>query len=228
MPPHSSFRSPSVYRLRLLLALALVLGLGTALVRWWPVPSASPPDGPFRAEGPERIAINEIRPTTQSREQSPPPPPPTPPVVVPNDVVIEEQIDFGDGTLAIEDPADDDQLREGRAEVPATAQRPDTAPRLFRAVQPSYPAPARESSVRARVRVAVHVSRTGRVTEAVVIERWRLASEKRVRAVEHLQYGLEAAALRAARRSRFRPAQENGRPVASRTTLTFEFGPNAE
>ena len=32
MPLHSSFRSPSVYRRRLLLALALVLGLGTALV----------------------------------------------------------------------------------------------------------------------------------------------------------------------------------------------------
>jgi hypothetical protein len=62
------------------------------------------------------------------------------------------------------------------------------------------------------------------VTTATVLKRWRLSDGGQARPVAQLDYGLEEAALVAARRSRFRPAQQNGRPVASQTTLTFEFG----
>ncbi len=212
------------YRRRFLGALALVLALGIALVRWWPAPAPPSLDGPFRERGPERIQVNEIRPTTQSRERTPPPPAPVPPVVVPNDVVIEEEIEFGEGTLAIEDPGDDERLQEGNSQITTAARRPDTNARLFRAVQPDYPSSARNHSVQARVRVSVQVSKTGRVEEATVLKRWRLLGEGRTRRVAHLEYGLEEAALVAARRSRFRPAQHNGTPVASQTTITFEFG----
>lgn len=212
------------YRRRFLGALALVLALGIALVRWWPASAPSSPEGPFRERGPERIQVNEIQPTTQSRERTPPPPAPVPPVVVPNDVVIEEEIEFGEGTLAIEDPSDDERLQEGNSKVTTAARRPDTNARLFRAVQPDYPSSARERSVQARVRVSVQVSKTGRVKAAAVLKRWRLLDGGRARRVAHLEYGLEEAALVAARRSRFRPAQHNGMPVASQTTITFEFG----
>ncbi len=104
------------------------------------------------------------------------------------------------------------------------APAPTPNARLFRAVQPDYPTAAREASVQARVRVAVQVSETGRVTGATVLKRWRLPDEGRARTVARLDHGLEEAALVAARRSRFRPAQQNGQPVASQTTLTFEFG----
>lgn len=217
-------RSHSEYRRRILGALALVLGLGIALVRWWPAPTPSAAEGPFSERGPERIHVSEVQPTTQPREQTPPPPAPVPPEVVPNDVVIEEEIEFGDGSLAIEDPEDDDRLREGRAEAPTAAQHPDTNARLFRAVQPDYPSAARKQSVRARIRVAVQVSKTGQVEGATVLKRWRLLEGGGTHPVAHLEYGLEEAALVAARRSRFRPAQHNGIPVASQTTLTFEFG----
>lgn len=215
------------YRRRFLAALALVLGLGIAVVRWWPLPSASSPENPFRERGPERIQLKEIQPTAQeSRERTPPPPTPVPPVVVPNEVVISEEIEFGEGRLDIEVPGEDERLREGSSETTSTAQRPDTDARLFRAVQPDYPEAAREQSVRARVEVSVQVSKTGQVQEATVLKRWRLLDEGRARPVAHLKHGLEQAALVAARRSRFRPAQHNGTPVATQTTLTFEFGTN--
>ncbi|WP_251964156.1 energy transducer TonB, partial [Salinibacter ruber] len=151
-------------------------------------------------------------------------PAPAPPKVVPNNVVIEDKIEFGTSALAVDVPGDDDQLRDGTTDTPRAARTPDTNARLFRAVQPDYPTAAREASVQARVRVAVQVSETGRVTGATVLKRWRLPDEGRARTVARLDHGLEEAALVAARRSRFRPAQQNGQPVASQTTLTFEFG----
>lgn len=212
------------YRRRFLGALAVVLALGVALVRWWPAPAPPAPEGPFGERGPDRIQINEVQPTAQAREQTPPPPAPVPPKVVPNNVVIEEELEFGTSALAVETPDDDDRLQEGTTETPTAARPPDTNARLFRAVQPDYPAAAREESVQARVRVAVQVSESGRVTEATVLKRWRLADGGRAYAVARLDHGLEEAALVAARRSHFRPAQKNGQPVASQTTLTFEFG----
>lgn len=216
--------SDRAYRRRFLLSLATVLGLGVALVHLWPVPSPSTPDGPFGERGAERIQINEVQPTTQAREQAPPPPAPVPPRVVPNNVVIEEEIEFGTSALAVEDPDDDDRLQDGTTQTPTATRTPDTNARLFRAVQPDYPSAARKDGVRARVRVSVQVSETGRVTTATVLKRWRLSDGGQARPVAQLDYGLEEAALVAARRSRFRPAQQNGRPVASQTTLTFEFG----
>ncbi|WP_263785427.1 energy transducer TonB [Salinibacter grassmerensis] len=220
----TAFTSDHAYRRRLLGALAVVLALGVALVRWWPAPSPQAPDGPFGERGPDRIQVNEVQPTAQAREQTPPPPAPVPPRVVPNNVVIEEEIEFGTSALAVDAPEDDDQLREGTTGPPGATRTPDTNARLFRAVQPDYPTAARKENVQARIRIAVQVSETGQVTGATVLKRWQLADGRRARAVAHLNYGLEEAALVAARRSRFRPAQQNGQPVASQTTLTFEFG----
>lgn len=220
----SALASNRTYRSRLLASLALVLGLSIALVRWWPAPTPSASEGPFGEQGPERIQVEEVRPTTQSRKKTPPPPAPVPPEVVPNDVVIEEEIEFDDGTLALEDPGEDEELQEGISEATAAARRPDTDARLFRAVQPDYPSAARDESIRARVRVSVQVTKTGEVEEATVLKRWRLSGKGRARPVPQLEHGLEEAALGAARRSRFRPAENNGTPVASQTTLTFEFG----
>jgi protein TonB len=216
--------SNRTYRSRLLASLAVVLGLFIALVRWWPAPTPSSPEGPFGERGSERIQVEEVQPTAQSREKTPPPPAPVPPEVVPNDVVIEEEIEFDDGTIAIEDPGDDEELQEGISEATAAARHPDTNARLFRAVQPDYPSAARDEKLRARVRVSLQIAKTGEVEAATILKRWRLSEEGRAQPVPELGHGLEEAALVAARRSHFRPAKNNGTPVASQTTLTFEFG----
>lgn len=224
MSRHNTAQSEYRYRRRFLGALALVIALVIALVRWWPAPTPSSFDGPFDERAPERIQTKEIQPTTQSQDLAPPPPAPLPPVVVPNDVPVEEKIEFGESNLAVTDPADDARLQEGTADEPTAARQPDTNPRLFRAVQPQYPSAAQKDGIRARIQVAVDVSKSGRVKEAVILKRWRLSAEGRASPVGHLEHGLEQAALVAAQESRFRPAQKNGSPVASRTTITFEFG----
>lgn len=224
MSRHHTPQSEYSYRRRFLVSLAIVLGLAIAFVRWWPALPSSASEGPFRERAAERIQTREIQPTAQTQDLAPPPPAPLPPVVVPNDVPIKEEIEFGESNLAVLDPGEDERLQEGTSEVPTAAQRPNTNPRLFRAVQPEYPSSAREDGVRARIQVAVNVSKSGQVEEAVILKRWRLSSDGRARPVARLKHGLEEAALSAARRSRFRPAQNDGAPVASRTTITFEFG----
>jgi len=168
--------------------------------------------------------VKEIQPTRQSREQNPPPPAPLPPVVVPNNEVIETPVTFGDAALRVETPEDDPTRQDGNNTRRAATRQPDTGARLLRNVQPQYPSAAQDDDVRARVRVGVTVSKAGRVEEAVVLERWRLSEGGSAQPVAALGYGLEEAALAAARRSLFRPARHKGQPVATRTTITFTFG----
>lgn len=214
------------YRLRFLTSLIAVLVLVIALVRWLPSSGPSVPEGPFREQPTDRIQVKEIQPTTQSQERRPPPPAPLPPVVVPENIPIQKEIEFGESRLSLANPEDDPRLQDGTAERRSASRQPDRNPRLFRAVQPDYPPAARENGVQARVQVSVQVSKTGRVEEATILKRWRLSDGGTARPVSQLEYGLEKAALGAARRSRFRPARKNGLPVASQTTITFEFGPS--
>lgn len=208
------------------MSLIAVLALGIALIRWWPAPGPPQFEGPFSDRPSDRIDVKEIQQTSQSRERTPPPPAPLPPVVVPNDQIIEEKLEFGDASISVENPEDDERLQEGTAATTTASRQPDTNPRLFRAVQPEYPSAARKEDVRARVEITVRVSKSGRVQNATVLRRWRLSEDGNVHEVASLEYGLEEAALAAARRTRFRPAVHNDAPVESQTTITFEFGPS--
>ena len=213
----------AAYRQRLLGAAVAVLGVCLALVHGWPRDDTTPSDLPFRDVGQDVIEIEEIVPTSQSRQKNPPPPAPLPPVVVPNDRIIEFEADLGTSALDVETPGDDAELQEGTSD-PATASRtPDTGARLLRAVQPDYPTGAQDDDVQARLVVEIQVSAAGRVTDAFIKQRWMLVDGRAI-PVESLGYGLDAAALTAARRSLFRPARASGEPVPTRTTLTFTFG----
>lgn len=208
---------------RLLGALVGVLLLAIALVQVWPAGSEEPPSR-FRDRPSDPIQVRDVQPTSQSQEQTPPPPAPLPPVVVPDEVLVKDEIDLGEAELQVDDPEDDAELQQG-ADQTTAARTPDTGARLLRNVQPSYPVAARDDDVRARVEVEVTVGTQGRVQSATVRKRWRLAPNGSPRRVTELGYGLEDAALAAARRSRFRPAQHRGQPVTTRTILTFTFGP---
>lgn len=213
------------YRLRMLASLAATLLLCIGLIRLWPTwtPDAAP--STYSERGTETIQIEEIQPTSHTQQKAPPPPAPLPPVVRPNDALIEEEpLEFTDSNLPIEEPGEDAEKQEGIADATAAPQ-PDTNARLLRYVEPDYTRAAREDGVRARVVVEVKVDPQGRVQEATIIERTLLSEDGTpTRAVSQLGYGLEEAALSAARRCLFRPARANGQPVATRTTLTIRFG----
>ena len=216
--------SSLTYYQRVMGAMVIVLGVLVTLVRWWPAGTGSDASAPFRDRPTSPVQLHEIQPTSQAQEKTPPPPAPLPPIVVPNEVLITEDITFGDGEIEVQMPEDDDKLQQGTAKTTA-AQQPDMGARLLKNVQPNYPPSARKDEVRARITVEVQVSETGTVRSASVTGRWRVYEDGSVRPVAELGYGLEEAALTAAQRSLFRPAQAQGRPVATRTTLTFTFGP---
>lgn len=211
------------YRSRVMTSLVGVLVLVIALVRWWPAPTTTTDEGIFRSHSPVRVELRDIQPTAQSRERTPAPPAPLPPVVVPNDVLVDEAIEFGDANLRIENPEEDAHHREG-ADQSMVAQQPDTDARLLRNVQPNYPSAARDNDIRARIEIEVQISEKGQVQDAMIRKRWRLARDGTTRPVVELGYGLEEAALAAARSSLFRPARSSGQAVATHKTITFTFG----
>lgn len=224
MHRRNSGRAEHIYRQRFLGSMVGVLILTIVLIRMWPNPTPSEADGPFADRSSDRIQLEDIQPTHQPREQNPPPPAPLPPVVVPNDVIVEETYEVGDATLQIENPDEDPEYQEGRTAAATSARQPDTGARLLRNVQPRYPSAAHDDGVRARVQIAVKVAKNGRVQDATILKRWRISESGRARPVADLGYGLDEAALKAARRSLFRPARHRGKPVATRVTITFSFG----
>lgn len=224
--PSSTYHTQQHYVLRIMLSLVFALLLLIGLVRWWPTGPDAPPDLVYSTAGTDRIDIEEIQPTSQSRERRPPPPAPLPPVVVPNTVLDEvPPLDFTDTALPIAPPGEDAERQEGtRADAGATP-RPDVNARLLRYVEPDYPRAARRRNLQAEVVIEVQVTAAGRVETATILERTVLdAAGEPVRTVDELGYGLEEAALQAARRCLFRPARAAGEPVPTRTTLTIRFG----
>lgn len=205
----------------LILALSIMIGL----VHFWPSWSTGP-DVVYSAAGSEVIHIEDIQPTRQSLEKRPPPPAPLPPVIVPNDVVTEvEPLLFTDTALPIEEPGEDDERQEGTSQAAPAAQQPDVNARLLRYAEPEYPRAARRRGIEAEVVIEVDIDPQGRVQSAAVVRRVLLGQDgESARTVDQLDYGLEEAALTAARQCLFRPARANGEPVSTRTTLTIRFG----
>jgi hypothetical protein len=220
----TSWRAPSTYRLRVLGGGVVALLLCVAFVRWWPTPQAAP-HASYSDFSDDRVQLEEIQPTDHDVRRQPPPPAPLPPVVVPNDVVVNEQIDWSDTSLDIVEPGDDAERRDGQAEEAVARAQPATTARLLRAPQPTYTEAARSNDIRARVAVLVQVSARGVVQDATIRARWRVNASGEEQPTATLGYGLDEAALEAARRARFRPARDAGQPVPTETVITFRFGP---
>ena len=90
---------------------------------------------------------------------------------------------------------------------------------------PVYPEAARREGIRARVRVRVLVAETGGVLGAEVVGREVLDRRDQPTPVASLPYGMDDAALAAARTVRFVPAQDDGERVRAWATLTLSFDP---
>ena len=205
--------------------LALALALLIAAVRLWPgawLAREEPVETVYA--GKKTIAVREIPQTTQS--EPPPPPPPLPPVVVPDDAEIEEPeaLDFSARLFPTEPPGEGAQTSsEGDAEETA-GLAPDQGARILRYPEAEYPRAARREGVRALFLVEVLVLPSGRVGAAKITKRQLLSDEGQPgRVVGKIGYGLDEAALSAARNHLFRPARVGDEAVQSRVMLTISF-----
>ncbi len=200
--------------------------LANVLFRWWPSDWGGDDDFVYDARSPETIQVEDIQQTTQ-RARRPPPPRPLVPVLVPNDEEFEEvELDLDDNLLPVDDPGADMELEEGAAETTGAAARADRGPQPRRIVEPQYPREANRRNVRAEVVVRVLVNRSGRVEQTEIVERYLLSKDDGAReeSVATIGYGIEEAALDAARQWMFSPAREEGKIVQSWTTVALRFG----
>jgi TonB family protein len=245
--PDASAQRERAYVTRALGGLALSLALTNAALLW---PSPRTPAAPLPLPPPpEMVAMVPIEQTTQQTPAvfptAPPPPDDLPPEEVPDDRIIEEVL--RDVPLAPLPPVDGPPVpRPGApsalpppplpgAPPPAPpgpsassnrlVEQPEQSPRVQRQVFPAYPDAARREGLRARVRVRVVVSEGGQVTEAQIVERVVVQARDREEAVSSLPYGMDAAALEAARRHLFRPARDGGERVRAYAFLTLSFDP---
>jgi TonB family protein len=246
MPARFPIDFPSregTYRLRALGSLAGSVLVVLAAFQLWPYTRPAALDDRPRVERPrEQIEIELIEPTVQTEPapSSPPPPPQDvalPPVEVPDERVVEERVvEFDVPVLetrpnAPPAPPAPPQTPPGPPAGPPTdrgpaplVERPTRSPVPVRFSEPAYPPEARREGVRARVQVRVLVDERGRVEEAQIVGRVLLGRGDREETVASLPYGMDRAALEAARRYQFRAAQHDGQRVRSYTTITCSFG----
>lgn len=91
----------------------------------------------------------------------------------------------------------------------ARCDEPPKKPRPISISQPAYTAEARTASIAGKVRVEITVDETGHVTK--------------VRVLEGLGYGLDEAALAAARAATFEPGTLCGKPATTTFTVAMRF-----
>lgn len=214
------------YRLRLLYCTGASIAFLILIFRFWPLPESLEVDAlVFNTAGQELIAIEEVQPTRQAN-RPPPPPPPVIPLVIPDDVIIEEQFEFEDAFLVLEEYGVD--LAEAPPTPPGAAggsTAPQIAPKPVRFVEPEFTREAQRKKIKAEIVVEVFVDEKGKVQDAKIVDRFLYSKNaKQKKAVDALGYGLEESALSAAQRWTFRPARQNGLPVQSYHTITFSFG----
>ena len=244
LPPHRGRPSATV---GLACLAASLLAVNAAFVLW-PDVSVAPDVVPSEAPPSEAIVLEFVDPT---RQPPPPanlplgPPPPVeselPPEEVPDDRVVEEIVrDLEIPLPAVErattpaapPPMPGPITPPAPPGLPAPAppsnrivERPERSPRLVRASLPVYPPAAQREGVRARAAVRVLISEGGQVETATIIERVILDRRGNETAVRELPFGLEAAALDAARRHLFRPARDDGDRVRAYAVISLSFDP---
>jgi protein TonB len=101
------------------------------------------------------------------------------------------------------------RAQAGPSSTEASCDEPATKPRPLSVPQPNYNANARAAGIEGKVRVRLTVDETGKVTDVSVIQ--------------GLGYGLDEAALVAAREATFEPAIQCGKPVRATFTISMRF-----
>lgn len=213
------------YPVHIMSGLIVALCVALVAVHFWPNDWNFEDNRMYDSSSQDVIHIDDIQQTTQEQKR-PPPPRPLIPVIVPNDEEFEDvDLDLDDNLLAVDDPGTDTEVEEGATEQGASA-RADRGPQPRRIVEPQYPRDADRRNVRAEIVVRVLVNKRGRVDQVEVAERYLLNKDdaSREETVAEVGYGVENAALEAARQWMFSPAREGGQAVQSWTTIALRFG----
>lgn len=169
-----------------------------------PVPAAAPPK--------PKPAAPKVKPAA-------PPPPTSAPAAAPaptNLGLTMSNSGGGDGP-AVAAPAEapapkaEAPVAKTLAAAPAASgcSDPIVKPTPISVVQPAFTQDAKDAGITGKVRVEITISATGDVTNA--------------RVIAGLGYGLDEAALEAARAATFSPATQCGEPVATTFTIGMRF-----
>lgn len=110
----------------------------------------------------------------------------------------------------VETPPSPPPMPSSEARPAPRQARVDAPPRLRRNICPVYPEGARERGESGAVTLEILVGADGKVADVSVAASSGFAA-------------LDEAAVKAARRARFVPAESGGRPVASRARLTLDY-----
>jgi periplasmic protein TonB len=188
-----------------------------------------PPEPPKPVREPTRARVPKAVPPPDNT----PPPPATPAAALPPSPVFNALPDLGlsmsnvggPGGIAVGPSAKDSSaesaprpkvLEPAKAAAPRASREaddgcaePEVKPKPLGAVQPAYTDAARSASVEGKVRLRLSVDASGDVVDATV--------------VSGLGYGLDEAAVSAAKKMKFTPASRCGRALASTFVIATRF-----
>lgn len=211
------------YRHRFMLCLSVSLLSMILIFKFWPGFVTENNNNDY-IEPTQEIFVEQSIATKQETAPASPPKPQIP-VPVPDDEVIEEDIellDFED-ILSLDKIGEGDIGQTGDSDEPvASPQRPPTPLKI---IEPPTPEEARAAGIIAEVYVTFLVDKKGFVEEIFISSIRKYQSNAQdYEIVQEIGYGIMSASLTAAKKWRFNPAKDNGKPVKAYTTQVFSFG----
>ena len=191
-----------------------------------PPPPEPPPEPPKPRPKPPpiKVAVTKEKPPPPPEEPAPPPPneeaEEVPPRPVPLVVGISMSSTTNAGTFNApvgntaygENPTvatDPTQVQRYKAPKYVPIYQVDRPPEVVSEVRIDYPAEARRAGVEGQVVMAIRIDETGKVVA--------------VKVLSGPGYGLNEAAASAMRRFQWRPATQNGKPVATQIKYAYTF-----
>lgn len=213
----------TTYQHRIMGCLIIALLIAIGVFKLWPELSEEKNNDFYVIPDQELFVEQSIA----TRQEATPASPPKPqiPVPVPNDEVIEEEIellDFED-ILSLEKIGEGEIGQTGDSSEPVAS--PQKAPTPLRIIEPATPEEARNAKIKAEVYVTFLVDKNGYVEEIFVSSIRKYDSNGRnFEVLQDIGYGIMGASLTAAKKWRFNPAEDQGKPVKAYTTQVFSFG----
>ncbi|MCR9131911.1 MAG: hypothetical protein NXI08_05035 [bacterium] len=220
---YQQFLSNVHYHHRVMGALIVSLLILIAVFKFWPEQERKVNVFIFPED--EVLFVEEMVITKQANAPASPPRPQVP-IPVPNDVVIEEEIEFPEfDTMIFLDSLSIAETTGQTGNENRISGNPDRPPRISRIVEPTLSEEATKSELKSMILVNFTVNSNGTVREAYIAEiRKYKGNSDEYEVVQDLGFGIIQDVLEAAYKWRFRPATENGERVGAYIQEAFLIG----